>query len=403
MTFDIALSGLNASSTKLEAISNNIANNSTTGFKSSRVEFSDIYSTTTGHTTGQGVSIASIRQNHEPGNFTVTGNVLDMSVTGKGFFRLENEGDASYTRNGTFSLDREGYLVNIDGHSVTGYATNDDGSLSPAVGPLRINPADLSPKPTELIEFGMNLDAEMEVLPTFDVDDANTYNFTTATTVYDSLGSPSIMTMYFHKDTPNTWSMFSFVDGQEVSQAGGDELVFTTEGDLDTINGAAVGTHNLPSFTPTTGGSLMDITMDLGEITQYNGNFGVTRIVQDGYTNGRLNDLKVEDDGSILGQYSNGQYQLMGQLTLTNFANIDGLQQIQGTSWKQTFASGAALTGKPGTASLGSVRAGSLEESNVDITKELVAMISAQRSFQANAQVITTADTISQTVISMRR
>lgn len=403
MTFDIALSGLNAASTELEVISNNIANNSTTGFKSSRVEFSDVYATSTENSTGQGVRLSKIRQTHTPGNYTDTGKALDMSITGNGFFRVSNDGEINYTRNGTFSLDREGYIVNTDGQSLTGYTATSDGFLSPTLGDLLIDPSDLSPQATELVEFGLNLDSTMEVLPPFDVTDPETYNFTTATTVFDSLGSPSVMTMYFHKDTPNTWSMYSYVDGQEVSQAGGDELVFSTEGSLETTNGDTSNILTLPSFTPATGGSDMAVDIDITNVTQYNGNFGVNQIVQDGFTNGRLNDLKVEDDGTILGQYSNGQSQLMGQVTLTNFSNIDGLQQVYGTSWRETYASGSALTGKPGTASLGGIRAGALEESNVDITAELVAMISAQRSFQANAQVITTADTIQQTVISMRR
>lgn len=403
MTFDIARSGLNAASTELEVISNNIANNSTNGFKASRVEFSDVYAATATHSTGQGVRLANIRQNHESGNYADTGKALDMSITGNGFFRISDDGEINYTRNGTFSLDREGYIVNTDGQSLTGYAATDDGFLSPTLGNLRVDPADLSPKASELLEFGLNLDSTMEVLPAFDVTDPESYNFTTSTTVYDSLGTPSVMSMYFHKDTPNTWSMFSYVDGQEVSQAGGDELIFSTDGALQTINGIAPPMMTLPTFSPTTGGADMNLDLDMTNVTQYNGNFGVNKIVQDGYTNGRLNDIKITDDGSILGNYSNGQSKLMGQVTLTNFANVDGLQQIYGTRWNETFASGSAITGKPRTASLGGIRAGALEESNVDITSELVAMISAQRSFQANAQVITTADTIQQTVISMRR
>lgn len=403
MSFDIAISGLNAATTELEVISNNIANNSTAGFKKSRVEFSDVYASTIKNSTGQGVGISTIRQTHNPGNYVDTGKDLDMAINGDGFFRVSQDGNITYTRNGAFSLDREGYIVNTQDQALTGYAPLGDGFLSPTVSPLRIDPSDLSPKATENVEFGVNLDSTMEVLPPFDVNAPDTYNFTTATTVYDSLGSPSIMTMYYHKDTPNAWSMYSYVDGQEVSQPGGDELIFTSDGELATINGSPDTMLNLPTFTPTTGGSPMSINVELAKITQYNGNFGVNEIIQDGYSNGRLGDLQIEDDGTIVGQYSNGQSQIMGQVALTNFSNIDGLQQIYGTSWRETFASGSALTGKPRTASLGTIRSGSLEESNVDITAELVSMISAQRSFQANAQVITTVDTINQTVINMRR
>ncbi|MBX2879965.1 MAG: flagellar hook protein FlgE [Granulosicoccus sp.] len=403
MTFEIAISGLNAASKQLEVISNNIANNTTTGFKSSRAEFHDVYAATTKHATGQGVGVSDIRQTFTPGNYTDTVKALDLSVTGTGFFKVVKEGEVNYTRNGTFQLDREGFIVNATGHALNGYPAVGDGFLAPTVGKLQVDPADLSPNATEIIELGLNLDATLEVLPPFDPNDPETYNSTAATTIYDSLGSPNTLAMYYHKDTPNTWSMYSFVDGVEVNQPGGDELVFTTEGDLAAVNGAPALSLTLPTFTPATGGSPMSLELSIENLTQYNGNFGINQIVQDGYTNGRLNDIKIEDDGTIMGLYSNGQTETMGQVALTNFSNLDGLAQVYGTSWRETYASGAALTGKPGTASLGGIRSGALEDSNVDITSELVAMITAQRSFQANAQVITTADTINQTVISMRR
>jgi len=403
MTFDIALSGLNAASKDLEVISNNIANNATTGYKASRIEFSDVYSASKQNSAGQGVSIANISQDHSAGSTTDTGKKLDLSITGQGFFRMDNNGDVSYTRNGIFSLDRSGFIINSAQEQLTGHSTTADGVLSPTVGPLQIQADDIPPNPTTTLEFGINLDATMEVLNPFDVDNPDTYNFSTGTTMYDSLGNPNILTLYFHKDTPNTWSMFSYVDGNEVSQAGGDELVFDTDGQLTSVNGAASSLHDVPAFLPTTGAGPMDVDFDLTNLTQYSGNFGVNSILQDGFANGRLNDLDIDEEGSIMGRYSNGQTQQLGQVTLTNFRNVDGLEQTNGTSWKETYASGSALTGKPGSAALGSIRGGSLEESNVEITEELVSMISAQRSFQANAQVITTSDTINQTVINMRR
>jgi len=403
MTFDIALSGLNAASKDLEVISNNIANNATTGFKASRVEFSDVYSASRQNSAGQGVTIANISQDHTAGSITDTGKKLDLSISGQGFFRTHKDGEVNYTRNGIFSLDRSGFIVNSAEEQLTGYETTANGALSPTLGPLQVEADDIPPNQTTTLEFGINLDATMEVLVPFDVNDPETYNFSTGTTIYDSLGNPNILTMYFHKDTPNTWSMFSYVDGNEISQAGGDELVFDTDGNIASINGAVSSVHDMPAFLPITGAGTMDVDFDLTNLTQYSGNFGVNHILQDGFPNGRLNDLDIDEDGSILGRYSNGQTQLLGQVTLTNFRNVDGLEQTIGTAWKETFASGSALTGKPGSASLGTIRGGSLEESNVEITEELVSMISAQRSFQANAQVITTSDTINQTVINMRR
>ncbi len=403
MSFDIALSGLNSASTELDVISHNISNAATTGFKSSRAEFADVYAAATDHKVGQGTTVSKVRQSHAAGNLTDTGKVLDLSVDGNGYFRLSHLGSITYTRNGAFAVDREGFIVNSEGQKLTGYTTTVDGALSPTLSELFVDPADQRPNPTTEIDLGVNLDATSEVLPAFNVDDTSTYNFTTATTVYDSLGSPNTMTMYFHKDAPNTWSVFSYLNGNEVNQAGGDELVFNSEGEIDNVNGNPDPKLSIPSFLPGTGGSTLDLDVQVGKVSQYNSIFGVNQIVQDGFANGRLNDITIDSDGTIQGRYSNGQSQRMGQVILTNFANPEGLQQVNGTAWKESFNSGSALIGQPGSSSLGRIRSGALEESNVDITRELVSMIGAQRSFQANAQVISTIDTITQTVINMRR
>jgi flagellar hook protein FlgE len=351
---------------------------------------------------GQGDKIAQIRQSHAAGNLTDTGKVLDLSVDGNGYFRLSSPGGYTYTRNGAFAVDREGYIVNSDGEKLTGYVRASDDSLSPTLSDLFVDPADQKPNPTTVIDLGVNLDANSDVVFPFDVNDTNTYNFTTATTVYDTLGSPNTLTMYFRKEAPSTWTVYAFMDGTEVSQAGGDELVFNTLGEIETVNGNTNPTITLPSFQPGTGGAALDIDIQVGKVSQYNSIFGVNQIVQDGYANGRLNDISISENGTVLGRYSNGQSQQMGQVVLTNFANPEGLHQVNGTAWKESYASGSALIGQPGSSSLGRIRAGALEESNVDLTRELVAMIGAQRSFQANAQVISTFDAVTQTVINLR-
>ena len=403
MSFDIALSGLNSASTQLDVISHNIANSATTGFKSSRAEFSDVYAAATDHKVGQGVTVANVRQSHAAGNLTDTGKVLDLSVDDNGYLRMSSNGEITYTRNGSLALDREGFIVNSEGQKLTGYPASTGGALSPALSELYIDPADQNPNPTSRIDMGVNLDATSDVKPPFDVTDTGTYNFTTATAVYDSIGSPNSLTLYFRKEAPNIWTAYSYLDDVEVNQAGGDELVFNTEGEVESVNGNTDLKITLPSFLPNTGGATLDIDIDVGKISQYNSIFGVNQIVQDGFANGRLNDISIDEDGTILGRYSNGQSQRMGQVILTNFANPEGLHQVNGTAWKESFVSVSALIGQPGSSSLGRIRSGALEESNVDVTRELVSMIGAQRSFQANAQVISTIDTITQTVINMRR
>lgn len=211
--------------------------------------------------------------------------------------------------------------------------------------------------------------------------------------------------MYFRRDAANTWSAFTLVDGQAVSNDPlvGDQVTFDSSGALQDVNGDTSGTFTTGSFTPSSGSEAMQITFNISEISQFDNAFGVNRIVQDGYAAGQLEDFDIDPSGIIFGRFSNGQANQMGQITLTNFPNTEGLRQVGTTSWTETFSSGEPATGEPGSASLGSLQAGALEGSNVDITKELVSMIGAQRSFQANAQVISTGDTLTQTIINIRR
>ena len=406
MTFDIALSGINAASTDLEVISHNIANSATTGFKKSRAEFADVFATSrlgsSSTAVGRGVQVASIRQDFTQGDVNFTDNNLDLSIDGQGLFRISDNGKELYTRAGQFGLDREGYVVNSQDQRLVGYGVDEDGEVLPISEDLQIDYADIPPKVTENVSLSMNLDSQTQVLPPFNVADPKTYNYSTATTVYDSLGASQVATSFFKKDSPNEWSVFTYVDGTEVSQTNGDQLSFNAAGELTSVNGGPSLTTTSSSFNPQSGANPMSFAYDLSAISQFEGPFGVNEVVQDGFTAGRLDDFDIGADGMIFGRYSNGQAKVMGQITLSNFPNEEGLQQKGNNVWAESFTSGAPATGAPGTASLGLIQAGALEASNVDITAELVSMITAQRSFQANAQVISTGDTLTQTIINLR-
>ena len=417
MTFQIALTGINAASTELNTISNNIANNATTGFKRSRAEFADVYATSasssSSSTVGQGVRVANIRQEHTQGDMLFTERNLDLAVEGLGMFRLDDNGTALYTRSGNFGLDQDGYLVNTQGNTLTGYGVDSDGEILPIVTDLQIDYTDLQPNRSTKVDLTANLDSKAqaptnvdnagnETLVAFDVTDPGSYNFSTSTLVYDSLGSSEVANLYFQKGTDTSWNAYAYVGDQEISN-GGVQLNFDESGLLVNVDG---GSTNFESsqYTPASGGAAaMSLTFDFENITQFDDSFGVNRISQDGFSAGRLEDFDVDSSGIIFGRFSNGQAKTMGQVTLSNFANQSGLRQVGTTSWTETFTSGEPATGAPGSASLGKLQSGALEGSNVDITQELVSMIGAQRSFQANAQVISTGDTLTQTVINIRR
>lgn len=412
MPFRIALSGLNAASTDLRVIGNNVANASTTGFKTSRTEFGDIYATTNlgvaANAVGGGVKVAAVDQQFSQGNISTTGNSLDLAISGNGFFRLSDKGAAVYSRAGAFGVDRNGYVVNNQGQHLTGYGADAAGNITGALVDLKLPSADLPPRATTTAGLTANLDSRATALTSasFDPADPTTYTSSTSATVYDSLGNPRQATLYFVNTGPGTWDMYQTVDGKLVDAdastsvgAGGNAraLTFDTAGVL--TSPASVATGPIPAL----GGSApFPINVDLSKVTQFGSPFSVNSLTQDGFSTGRLSGVDVSDSGVLSARYTNGQSLTVAQVVLANFANPQGLRQLGNTAWGETFESGAALVGAPGTGSLGSVQAGALEASNVDLTEQLVSLITAQRNFQANAQVITTADAVTQTMINIR-
>jgi len=403
MPFRIAISGIRAATGDLNVIGNNIANVNTAGFKGSRAEFSDVFAVSnTGvasHASGQGVNTARVSQQFTQGNITFTDNGMDLAVSGQGFFIVDDDGSQLYTRDGAFGLDREGYIVNAQNQRLKGFTADTAGNITGQLGSMRISASNTSPKATSTVDLGANLDSQdpAPLVTPFDPNDNSSFNFTTATTVYDSLGGGHLAQFYFVKTGSGSWDMHTAVDGTAVGAAS--PLVFGTTGAMTTPAG---GTIALPGFTPAGGGAAMNLTLNVSEMTQFGANFGVDRVVQDGYTTGRLSGIDIDTSGNIFARYTNGQSHVQGQVALANFPNPQGLRALGQNNWAETYDAGSVLIGAPGSSSLGLVQAGALEDSNVDLSEQLVKLIVAQRNFQANTEVIQTADATTQSVINIR-
>lgn len=406
MSFNTAISGLNASTTDLNVIGNNIANASTNGFKSSRTQFSDVYPVSnfgvSSNTAGAGVKVDAITQQFTQGNVNFTNSALDLAINGDGFFRLSDAGAIVYSRAGAFGLDANGYISNANGLRLTGYQADATGNITGALGELQVSLADLAPSATTAGEVGVNLDATaIAPVVAFNPTLPASYNNATSMNLYDSLGASHLTTMYFVKTGANAWDVHVYDDAGNA--LGTTTLAFTGAGVLSQVNGVAVPPATDAYTVVTTNGSLpINFTLDYAQATQFGSPFGVNFLTQDGYTTGRLAGVDIDGLGTLRAQYTNGQTLVQGQLVLSNFTNPQGLKPEGDTVWSETSLSGVPLTGAPATASLGLIQSGALEDSNVNLTEQLVAMITAQRNFQANAQVIQTEDAITQTIINLR-
>jgi flagellar hook protein FlgE len=407
MGFNTSLSGLRASNSDLNVTSNNIANSATTGFKESRAEFADIFQGSAyglaSDAVGTGVRVSNVAQQFKQGNIDNTGNVLDMAVSGQGFFNVSNNGTALYTRSGNFQVDANGYVVTPEGYNLKVFPPDDTGkSVSTgSMKSLQLLTTDSSPKPTSTVNVGTTLPANATVptSTTFSPDDTNSYNYSTSVTVYDSLGVSHVMSMYYVKTAnTNEWQQHTYIDGASVS-ATPTTLQYSSAG---VLTSPASGTITLDGYTPSNGAGTLNVTIDLSGSSQYGEAFSVNDLRQDGYAAGRLTEFEVQTDGMVYARYSNGANVLMGQVALTNFNNEQGLQPSGNNCWAATATAGTPRTGAPSSSDFGKVQSGALEASTVDLTEQLVNMIVAQRNFQANAKMITTQDEITQTVINIR-
>ena len=406
MSFQSGLSGLNAAARNLDVIGHNVANSNTVGAKASRAEFADVYANSLngggGSFAGIGVMVSDVGQQFTQGDIATSSNPLDMAINGSGFFRLNNGGVMSYSRNGQFQLDKDGYIVNAQGARLTGYLADDSGNINVGVPQdLRLNSRDTSPKATTEATVSMNLDARSTPpVGAFDLDDATTYQGATSMSVYDQQGQAHTLSLYFRNTGVNTWDVYAASDGTQLGTGPVSQLTFQPDGRLD----STATTVPVALSVPVAGGAggTLNVDLDMGKATQFGSIYGVSELTQDGFTTGRLVGFTMSADGVLQARYTNGQTLAQGQVALATFANPQGLSPLGGNAWAETATSGQPLVGSPGSGSLGVLQSGATESSNVDLTAELVNMISAQRAYQANAQTIKTQDQVMQTIVNLR-
>ncbi|MBE9610769.1 flagellar hook protein FlgE [Chitinilyticum piscinae] len=454
MGFQQGLSGLNASSKNLDVIGNNVANSQTVGFKGSRAEFADIYASTFGtasNVAGIGTRVSTIAQQFGQGNLTTTNNPLDIAITGNGFFRMQGSaGDVSYSRNGQFQVTKDGYIVNGGNKQfLTGWPVDKASGLfleGSMPQPIQLQYSNIGAQETggsgvtgAGLSLGINLNAKDKVInsptnpipgPAFSSSDPTTYNYSTSATVYDSLGVSHTQTFYFRKQDPagggavNAWDVYYTLDGKTVNQngslgPGGTMLRGSLTFDQ---NGQYTGyTSNLTAGTrppvPATNSSWFSVEagatglnngsdglnfeLFFDKSTQFGSPYTLNSLTQDGYTDGVLTGISVSDDGVVQGRYSNGETRNVAKVVLATFINNQGLQPVGDNLWVESYASGQPLLNAPGAGSTGQLQAATVEDSNVDLTAELVNMIVAQRTYQANAKTISAQDAILQTLVNI--
>ncbi|AOV97360.1 flagellar hook protein FlgE [Edwardsiella hoshinae] len=412
MGFSQAISGMNAASSQLDVIGNNIANSQTVGFKSGSVTFADMFA---GSKVGLGVTVASVNQDFKDGTTTTTNRGLDVAISGQGFFRMQDpNGSVYYTRNGQFSKDAKGFLTNAQGMYLTGYpASGTPPTIQQGADPVPIQiPTGLMPaKASTQGSMVLNLNSanpaiDSTALP-FDPSKVDTYTYATSMTTYDSLGNVHNMNLYFVKGASTTkapittaWHVYSVDSAAPAGTKPQDVGALTFDSNGELAKGTAPLTLNMAASN---GAPAQTFTLDFTGTRQQNtGKDGVTSKTQDGYKAGELTGYQINDDGTITGSYTNQQKQLLGQIVMANFAAPEGLVSEGNNVWSESAKSGQPIVGTAGTSGLGSLTSGAVEASNVDLSKQLVDMIVAQRNYQSNAQTIKTQDQILQTLVNLR-
>lgn len=430
MSFFTSLTGLNAAQTELATISNNVANTGTNGFKRSRVSFGDIIASSPlqnpSRVIGSGVAIKAVAQQFQQGPIETSDSALDLAISGQGFFAVkggEGGSQVAFTRNGAFAVTADRYVVDSTGSRLQLFPTTSDGSvitnqLDKTIS-ARLPLTSGEPQATGVVKLSVNLPADATVIPAkpiytaanpyvFDRANAGTFNNSTSTTVYDALGNPLAATVYYVKtavptaaDPVHHWTAHVFVGDTELTQGGtpGIAMSFDTGGVLTVPAAATV----FDAFTPPGGGDPQVIALDHGiATTQQAGTFRVETITQDGFQTGQLESVSVDSSGKLQASFSNGEIHVLGKVAMAMFSNPQGLKQVGDATYVTTPEAGPPITGEAGKSGLGKVLSGNLERSNVDLTAELVGLITAQRNFQANAKAIETSSTLLTTIINIR-
>jgi len=451
MSFQQGLSGLSAAATNLEVIANNISNANTIGAKSSRAEFSDLYAEAAGgqRSAGIGSSLAAVTQDHTQGSISTTGRNLDLAINGDGYFPIQVSNQESgqeatkttlYTRNGQFKTDKDGWIVTNEGARLLGYGADASGAIRKGqLQELKIPDARLPQKATGEIVQSFNLDsADKKKTLAFDPKDGDSFNYSASIKMFDQLGQSVEISTFYRKSDAGLWDVYATANGNRVPVSGAKigSVDFTGskagEGPPKTRQGSATEPLAAPvlklsatdleaALNPATGttspgttglkyqfvvagavAGVNDVGLNLLDVTQQSGDYAVSKLTQDGYPVGTLGGFSFNEQGVLTARYTNGETRNTAQLAIASFRNPQGLQSVGGNSWKETQAVGSKVVEVPGTGNLGDIVAGAVEESNVDLTAELVNLITAQRTYQANAQSIKTQDQVTQTFLNMR-
>ena len=417
MSFQHGLSGLSAASTNLDVVGNNIANANTVGFKQSQAQFTDIFANSLSGSgssqVGIGARVSTIAQSFNQGNISPTSNPLDIAINGQGFYRMNEGGVISYSRNGQFRVDGNGFLTNGNGANLTGYTADTNGNIDASKpANLKLTTSELTPQATSKFEMGFNLNSSEDPasVTTFSITNPDSYNWQTSGSVFDSLGNEHTLATYFQKSAANTWNVYATVDGT-VDAAGAplgvtlssQALTFDGTGALISPTAPITVDVNWTTINSTLGAvSPLSFSLDLTKGTQHGADDSSKNFIsQDGFTSGRLAGFVTSSDGLIQGSYTNNQTRTLGQIVLANFINPQGLSPVGDGLWVETPGSGQPVVGPPETGTLGSLQASAVEDANVDLTTELVKMITAQRMYQANAKTIETQDAIIQTLVNL--
>lgn len=451
MSFNNALSGVNAAQKDLNVTANNIANVNTMGFKESRAEFADVYANSifvnAKTQVGNGVATGAVAQQFHQGALQFTNNALDLAIQGNGFF-VTSDGltnlDRTYTRAGAFKLNENSYMVNNQGHYLQGYEINTDGSPKAvsinATKPIQIPDRAGEPVKTTKIEASFNLPSTSTTKPqsfnpsTFDPKDSKTYSSSTSVVIYDSLGEPHTITQYFVRDAdtvdptkpadPPAWRMYLYQGDKPIDIDNGTaptmaaglnpapkaaQITFGSDGKMTGMIPTTLKTEPLGTVGETGAGIITNgadptqqIDISLDSVTQYASPFEVSKLTQDGSTVGRLTKVEITPDGIVSATYSNATTIKVAMVAMAKFANSQGLTQVGDTSWRQSLLSGDALPGTPNSGTFGTIKSSALEQSNVDLTSELVDLITAQRNFQANSRSLEVNSSLQQTILQIR-